>query len=212
MESPGCMIQRAREAAGLTLTELARVTRIPRASLQQIENDNFEPFTAEVFVRGFLRNIARELKLDPAQVIAAYEEHTGRKHRPHVTAQEVQEDPSSPRIAATAALRTSPDRPRRSRMPSFDHMVEVVGSTRPSYVIGTLLVLLGIALAISVITNGLDYDQRLSFHDAPATRASWDVPLDGKATRAPLHRPGNLVGTTTLDLIRDDASPRRVTE
>lgn len=212
MESPGSLIRRAREAAGVELAELAQTTRIPRASLQHIENDSFEMFPAEVFVRGFLRNIARELKLDQDQMIATYEAHTGRKHSSPVELLETQDDPTTLKIA-TSSLRSAPARPRstrrRVRMPSFDSVVEVVGSTRPSYVIGTLLVLLGIALAISVITNGMDYDQRLTFSDAPTSRATWDVQLDGKST---LRSRSSVVGATTLDLIRDDASAEKTAQ
>ena len=63
METPGLILKREREARGLTLLELSKVTRIPEASLEAIENNNFEDLPAEVFVRGFLRNYARQLSI-----------------------------------------------------------------------------------------------------------------------------------------------------
>ncbi len=73
METPGLMLKREREARGMTLSELARVTRIPESSLEHIENNEFGEFPAEVFVRGFLRNYARQLSLPASEVIQAYE-------------------------------------------------------------------------------------------------------------------------------------------
>ncbi|MBQ9395207.1 MAG: helix-turn-helix domain-containing protein [Proteobacteria bacterium] len=74
METPGLMLKREREARGMTLSELSKVTRIPESALSHIENNEFDEFPAEVFVRGFLRNYARQLSLSPAEVIRAYEE------------------------------------------------------------------------------------------------------------------------------------------
>ena len=73
METPGLILKREREARGLTLLELSKVTRIPEASLEAIENNSFEEFAAEVFVRGFLRNYARQLSIPADDIIEAYE-------------------------------------------------------------------------------------------------------------------------------------------
>ena len=73
METPGLMLKREREARGLTISELARVTRIPEASLEAIEKNAFEALPAEIFVRGFLRNYARQLSIPTDEIIQAYE-------------------------------------------------------------------------------------------------------------------------------------------
>ena len=73
METPGLMLKREREARGMTLSELSKVTRIPESALEHIENNEFDEFPAEVFVRGFLRNYARQLSLSADEVIQAYE-------------------------------------------------------------------------------------------------------------------------------------------
>lgn len=73
METPGLMLKREREARGMTLCELSKVTRIPESALEHIENNEFDEFPAEVFVRGFLRNYARQLSLSADEVIQAYE-------------------------------------------------------------------------------------------------------------------------------------------
>ena len=73
METPGLMLKREREARGMTLTELSKVTRIPESSLEAIENNAFESIPAEVFVRGFLRNYARQLSIPTEDIMQAYE-------------------------------------------------------------------------------------------------------------------------------------------
>lgn len=73
METPGLMLKREREARGMTLSELSKVTRIPESALEHIENNEFDEFPAEVFVRGFLRNYARQLSLSPEDIIQAFE-------------------------------------------------------------------------------------------------------------------------------------------
>ena len=73
METPGLMLKREREARGLTIPELARITRIPESSLEAIENNAFDALPAEIFVRGFLRNYARQLSISTDEIIQAYE-------------------------------------------------------------------------------------------------------------------------------------------
>ncbi len=73
METPGMMLKREREARGLTIKYFAAETKISESSLIAIENNDFDAFPAEVFVRGFLRNYARALSLSSDEVIAAYE-------------------------------------------------------------------------------------------------------------------------------------------
>ncbi|MCL2325370.1 MAG: helix-turn-helix domain-containing protein [Proteobacteria bacterium] len=81
METPGTMLKREREARGLTIRELAEVTRIPEGSLIAIENNAFDGFPAEVFVRGFLRNYARELSLPIDAVIQSYDAFRAQRTR-----------------------------------------------------------------------------------------------------------------------------------
>jgi cytoskeletal protein RodZ len=56
----------------MSLAELARVTRIPNASLVAMEADRFDELPGEVFVRGFLRAYAQAVGVLPAEVLARY--------------------------------------------------------------------------------------------------------------------------------------------
>jgi cytoskeletal protein RodZ len=71
-ESLGGSLRRLRERRGMTVIELARVTRIPAASLQAIEADRFDELPGEVFVRGFLRAYAQAVDVVPDEVLARY--------------------------------------------------------------------------------------------------------------------------------------------
>jgi cytoskeleton protein RodZ len=67
----GDRLRKAREAKGLTLEQIEEVTRIRRRYLQALEEEDFGQLPGEVFVRGFLRNYALALGLDPEEVLAA---------------------------------------------------------------------------------------------------------------------------------------------
>ena len=68
----GEMLQRARQARGLTLEEVERDTRISRRYLQALENENFGLLPAPVYARGFLRTYARYLGLEPANLLPLF--------------------------------------------------------------------------------------------------------------------------------------------
>ena len=71
-ESVGSFLRQEREHRRMTLSEVARVTRIPVASLASIEADRFDELPGEVFVRGFLKAYAQAVGLVPAEALARY--------------------------------------------------------------------------------------------------------------------------------------------
>lgn len=225
MDTPGSLLRQARTSRGLSLQELSSITRIPRVSLMNLENDAFEELPAQVFVRGFLRNVARELKLEEQSIIDLYEHHTGRSRRDPLASLDaplIEEapavSPSVPSVPAVSVLAELPSLTGLSapklfeavpslgkwKMPKWDHVVEVVGSTRPSYVIGTLLLLLGVALTVTVMANGSGPRPNLTIGAGPAHQAAtWDVKADGsKAPWIVKGQTSNLVGAATFDLSR----------
>ncbi len=68
----GTFLKHQRERRGVSVAELARVTRIPLMSLEAIECDRFDELPGEVFVRGFLKAYAQAVALVPADVLARY--------------------------------------------------------------------------------------------------------------------------------------------
>jgi cytoskeleton protein RodZ len=69
----GDALRRAREAAGLTLKDISERTKISALILGALEAENFSAMPgARVYVRGFVRCLARELDLDPDAVSKSY--------------------------------------------------------------------------------------------------------------------------------------------
>jgi cytoskeletal protein RodZ len=72
----GQNLQRKREAKSIPLQHVAEVTRITLSNLQALERDEFYRLPSEPFARGFLRNYAKVVDLDPEEIIAAYRSQT----------------------------------------------------------------------------------------------------------------------------------------
>jgi flagellar biosynthesis protein FlhG len=64
----GALLRKVRESQGIELGEISARTKIARGHLQAIEEEAFEGLPAIVYVRGFLAELAKYLRLDPAQV------------------------------------------------------------------------------------------------------------------------------------------------
>lgn len=72
MTSIGELLRRQREAKRMSLSEVARVTRIPQWTLEAIEGDRYDELPGEVFVRGFLKSYAKAVGIVPDDVLARY--------------------------------------------------------------------------------------------------------------------------------------------
>lgn len=66
--SIGAYLARQRELRGISLEELAALTRIPRRSLERLESGVFDR-APDGFVRGFVRTVATALGLDPDEAV-----------------------------------------------------------------------------------------------------------------------------------------------
>ncbi len=73
MDEFGHILREARETKGLTLTEVQDQIRINARFLDALERGEYETLPTPVHVRGFLRNYARFLKLDPQPLVSRYE-------------------------------------------------------------------------------------------------------------------------------------------
>ncbi len=68
----GSTLRRIRELRRYSLDDVASLTKISKNHLIAIEEEAFTKLPAPVFVRGFLLQIARTLKIPPEPVTAAY--------------------------------------------------------------------------------------------------------------------------------------------
>lgn len=96
----------------MSIEQLAIDTKIPRASIEALEEDRFGALPGPVFVKGFFRCCSRSLELDAETVLALLHEHeralaqlkSGRRERqtPHLLGR------------ATTAARPEPARNERT--------------------------------------------------------------------------------------------------
>jgi hypothetical protein len=63
-----------RETRGISLDEVARVTKIQIRTLERLEDARFDELPADVFVRGFLRNYARVVGIPADEALGRYDD------------------------------------------------------------------------------------------------------------------------------------------
>jgi cytoskeleton protein RodZ len=73
---PGAMLRMAREARGTTIAEVAAALKMSPRQIEAIEGEDFSRLSGATFIRGFIRNYARHLKIDAAPLLAALAEQT----------------------------------------------------------------------------------------------------------------------------------------
>ncbi|HNQ88164.1 MAG TPA: helix-turn-helix domain-containing protein [Verrucomicrobiota bacterium] len=85
MSTVGDQLRQAREASGLTIRQVADITKMRGDHVQALEEGNYDAFVAPVYIRGFARTYARLLHLDEAAFMAALDEELNRteKFREH---------------------------------------------------------------------------------------------------------------------------------
>ena len=68
-QMPGLFLQQMREARGLSLHDVAQRTKIGSFQLQGIEEQRFDILPAPVYLRGFLKEYAREVEAPDAEAL-----------------------------------------------------------------------------------------------------------------------------------------------
>lgn len=100
--SIGRTLQQARIDTGLTVDEISSSTRVRIPIVHAIEQDDFSRCGGDVYARGHIRTLARAVGLDPALLLAQYDEaHGGRPPAP---------TPAAPLFEAER-IRSDPRRP-----------------------------------------------------------------------------------------------------
>lgn len=180
--TPGSMLREARESKSLSLSDMAAMTRIPKTMLSHLESDRFEEYEAEVFVRGHLRNYARELRLDPEAILHAYERVTGKlQNSPKVEERKrISLRSREPEAVSAAAPRNTTS--------SSGAGSALMNSIRPTHMVAVVLVIFGLLVMLSFLTGN-----RATAKD-PATfpvtsDAVWEIEQEVEQTRWLLEQP-----------------------
>jgi cytoskeletal protein RodZ len=103
MAALGEEFRRAREARGLTISDVAERLHIRSVYLAAIEDEDWSTIGAAVYIRGFLRTYARFLGLDPESAIARLSE-AGPSPATATAAEERRERRRGPSVAAIVML------------------------------------------------------------------------------------------------------------
>lgn len=76
-EGLGEKLAKKRISMGLDLKDVEKAIRIRAKNIEAIENGRYDGLPPDVYVRGFVRNYANFLKLDPNKVMKLYERERG---------------------------------------------------------------------------------------------------------------------------------------
>jgi cytoskeletal protein RodZ len=74
----GSRLREAREQQGLSLEQAEETTRIRRVFLEALEEERFDVLPGDVYARGFIRNYAQFLGLDPQELLASFRAARGK--------------------------------------------------------------------------------------------------------------------------------------
>jgi flagellar biosynthesis protein FlhG len=68
----GALLRKVREACGIDLAEISAKTKVSRVHLQALEDEDFAKLPPAVYVRGFVIEFAKALRLDPIHAERSY--------------------------------------------------------------------------------------------------------------------------------------------
>ncbi len=71
---PGAQLQQRREAMGLSLQQAAAQLNLKAAVIEQLESQQWDARVGPTFIRGYLRQYCRLLKLDEAQMLSQFDQ------------------------------------------------------------------------------------------------------------------------------------------
>lgn len=77
MSELGQRLKEKREALGLTIEDVAKETRIKPRFIEALEKGDYGSLPGDIFARGFIRNYASFLGLDPGEMLRLYSEEKG---------------------------------------------------------------------------------------------------------------------------------------
>ncbi len=102
MPALGERFRAAREARGLSLSEVSETIRIRSVYLAAIEEERWTAIGPPVYVRGFLRTYARYLALDPEEVVSDFNAAT--EPPPSTESESADALPARPRVSKRGSL------------------------------------------------------------------------------------------------------------
>ncbi len=100
MVLPGEYLRTQREARGITLEEVSRVTKISVKALRSLETDDYESLPPPTFVKGFIRSYCRYIGAEDEDAVLRYEEYLNEKAEQEDVQKKIQEKGNAEKEAA----------------------------------------------------------------------------------------------------------------
>lgn len=104
---PGAELRLAREAAGQSVEEVARMLHLAVGLVEAIERDDYDRLPESTYVRGYLRSYSRLVGANADDIVAAYERSIGEAAEPMLAPPTATEEPlggRSPRLAMAVLI------------------------------------------------------------------------------------------------------------
>lgn len=76
MKTVGSILREARNAKGLSLSDVEKATKIRHRFLEALERDSFASLPSSSYTKGFVRNYAEYLGIAPEKIMAFYRRQT----------------------------------------------------------------------------------------------------------------------------------------
>lgn len=78
----GEVLSKIREEAGISTKTISEYTKISRYIIQAIEDNNYTNLPAEIYVKGFLNNYCKALRLSPEHITRVLEDYIDEMRKP----------------------------------------------------------------------------------------------------------------------------------
>ncbi|HEY5334907.1 MAG TPA: RodZ domain-containing protein [Mycobacteriales bacterium] len=202
----GAHITELREAAGLSVDQVASRTRIRASLLVAMESGDFAPCGGAVYARGHLRSIARVIGADPQELVDGYDRMAGEPppsvariaeapHEPaaHVPFSELSDRPAPTPVQVTGAQDPASRPPQRETSPGPALVLPSETGERRS----SPLLLLGIGIA-ALIVLGAGIALAIPNHKSPSTAVG--VASPSSPSRTPTTAPRSPSPTAPVTL------------
>lgn len=143
MDELGSLLREAREAKGLSLVDVQEGTKINPKYLEALEDGRYNVLPTEVHARGFLRNYARFLELDPKPLLERYE----------ISRESYSSLPSSDADEEFAGAITGPQREGQVFFDPVNMELSNSGGRDSSSSIIRILIILALLASIALVAN-----------------------------------------------------------
>ena len=78
-ETPGEILRKKREEVGISIDEVSEKLNLQPNLIESLENNNYEIFNVETYLKGYLRAYAKFIGVDGDKVISLYNQQYAEK-------------------------------------------------------------------------------------------------------------------------------------